>query len=87
VTNPTKTPQIETRDVAGDVLVHDPAHDKVHVLNATAGLVLELCDGAHSPTQIAQSLRELTGAEFAVVNRDVETILREFAALQLLEAP
>lgn len=85
VTNPTRTRELETRRAGDDVLVHDAGHDKIHVLNATAGQVLELCDGAHTIGDIARSLSESTGADFAVVIRDIELILHEFSSLQLLE--
>jgi hypothetical protein len=64
-------------------LLHDPAHGKVHVLNATAGAVLEMCDGARSAEEIARSLCDATGTD-TVVARDVEAILREFGTLRLL---
>jgi hypothetical protein len=76
---------IEIRDAGEDVLVHDPARNKVHVLNRTAGRVLALCDGTQSPASIAQSLSHATGADLPLVTRDVEAILREFEALELLE--
>jgi hypothetical protein len=82
--NPTKTNGIEIRKVDADVLVYDSAHDKVHVLNRTAGHVLELCDGQRSPAQIALALSDATSADLAVVGRDVHAILREFVTLQLL---
>ena len=82
--NPTKTQELEIRKVGDEVLVHDPALGKVHVLNATAGAVLEMCDGARSAEEIARSLSDATGADPAVVGRDVEAILREFGALRLL---
>jgi hypothetical protein len=81
---PAKTPGIEIRTTGDDVLVHDPAHEKVHVLNKTAGLVLELCDGEHSPSEIARSLSDATGAQMSLVTRDVEAVLHDFFALKLL---
>jgi hypothetical protein len=82
--NPTKSENLEVRKVGDEVLVHDPAHGKVHVLNATAGAILDLCDGSRSPGQIADSIAAATGADVAIVSRDVEDILREFSGLQLL---
>lgn len=84
MTNPTKSLEIEVRRAGDDVLVHDSAREKVHVLNGTAGYVLELCDGAHSVSEIASCLSDATGADLSAVTRDVEAILREFAAMRLL---
>jgi len=82
--NPTRVGKLVTRSVDGDVLVHDVAHEKVHVLNASAAYVLELCDGTRSATQIARSVGDATGADLSIVIRDVDAILREFAVLELL---
>jgi hypothetical protein len=82
--NPIKTKELEIRKVDGNVLVHDPTHDKVHVINRTAAYVLELCDGTRSSIEIARSLSDATGADLSVVIRDVDALLREFQLLQLL---
>ncbi len=82
--NPTKAAGIEVRKAGDDVLVHDPVHDKVHVLNGTAGYVLELCDGTHSVADIARSLSDATGAEYDVVLRDIGGVVRDFEGLGLL---
>jgi hypothetical protein len=84
VTNPARIGELIIRGVDGDVLVHDTVHEKVHVLNASAGYVLELCDGTRPVTQIARLLSDATGADPSVVTRDVDAILREFALLELL---
>jgi hypothetical protein len=82
--NPTKSENLEIRKAGDEVLVHDPAHGKVHVLNATAGAILELCDGTRTPGEIAKSIADATGADVALVARDVDGILREFSSLHLL---
>lgn len=82
--NPTKSQNLEVRKVGEEVLVHDPAHGKVHVLNATAGAILELCDGTRTPSEIADSIADATGADVAIVSRDVAGILQEFSGLHLL---
>jgi hypothetical protein len=84
LTNPKRLPEIEIRRAGDDVIVHDPTHARVHVLNETAGHVLELCDGTQSVDEIARSLCRSTGADLSVVSSDVSAILREFGALQML---
>ncbi|MGP6157300.1 MAG: PqqD family protein [Vulcanimicrobiaceae bacterium] len=81
---PTKSGNLEVRKVGDEVLVHDPAHGKVHVLNATAGTILEQCDGSRTADEIARSIAEATGADIAIVSNDVAGILKEFTGLQLL---
>jgi hypothetical protein len=84
MSNPTRIADVDVRRAESDVLVHDLAHNKVHVLNEIAGYIFELCDGTHSGTAIAQSICDATGADFLVVSRDVEAVLLEFKNLHLL---
>jgi PqqD family protein of HPr-rel-A system len=82
--NPTKAENLEIRKVGDEVLVHDPALGKIHVLNATAGAILELCDGSRSSSEIVQSIAEATEADPEMVARDLAGILQEFSDLHLL---
>ena len=82
--NPTKVSALELRTIGDEVLVHDPTHEQVHVLNGIAGRILELCDGSRSAEAIARDVSSATGADFARVNADVEAILAQFATLKLL---
>jgi hypothetical protein len=72
--------------VAGrDILLYDPIADAVHVLNATADSVWEMCDGRHSPAEIVTELRKrYGGTESADLPGDVESALRALAAKGLL---
>lgn len=45
------------RQAGSETLLYDPASDEIHVLNATALAVWELCDGQHSAAQIAERLQ------------------------------
>jgi hypothetical protein len=40
-----------------DTLLYDPMADAVHVLNPTAWTIWELCDGKHTPDDMAAHLR------------------------------
>lgn len=86
MTKPTRTSAIEIRTVGRDVLVHDPEHDQIHVLNTNASRVLELCDGTRSASDIARSLSVGAGTELSIVECDVEAILKEFTSLKLLQS-
>jgi hypothetical protein len=72
---------LDIRTAGNEVIVHDPTHEKVHVLNSTAALVLELCDGRHSTEEIAAALSARTGAPLERVRPDVEAVLRSFREL------
>ncbi len=75
---------LEVRRTGNDVIVHDPANERIHVLNRSAGMVLELCDGAHAPADIAASLCSRTGAPAERVLGDVEAALESFRQLRFV---
>jgi coenzyme PQQ synthesis protein D (PqqD) len=55
--NPTRTSDIEIDEVVGGFVVYQPARDRVHYLNHTAALVLELCTGEATAPEIARMLQ------------------------------
>jgi len=55
------------------------------VLNDTALALWELCDGSTSVDEMVAAIDLLYDAEAAVIRRDVETVLRKFAVLKLVE--
>jgi Coenzyme PQQ synthesis protein D (PqqD) len=57
MSNPTRATEIEIDEVAGGFLVYHPSRDRVHYLNHTAALVLELCTGEASADEIARMLQ------------------------------
>jgi Coenzyme PQQ synthesis protein D (PqqD) len=83
--NPRKVDDLEIRAVGEEVLVHHISAQKVHILNRTAGRILELCDGQRTPEDIVESICAATSADRATVGRDVDGILAEFAKLGLMQ--
>ena len=55
---PQKKSGIEMHEVNGQFVVYESSRDAVHYLNPSAALVLELCDGSHSPDEIAALVGE-----------------------------
>ena len=82
--NPIAIDGLEVREAGVDVIVHDPQHEQVHILNRTAGAILELCDGAHAPEEIAASLCARTGAPRDRVLPDVNATLETFRQLRFV---
>ena len=73
--------------VAGDeTLVHDPSNGKVHVLNATAGKVLELCDGTRTASEISVGVANAFMVDTDRVRADIDAIIADFTKLGLLQA-
>lgn len=52
--------------------VYEPEMDSLHVLNASAKAIWELCDGSTSPSEMAVAVSELTGVSLAQAESDVE---------------
>jgi hypothetical protein len=54
---PARAGDIEINEAADGYVVYHPARDRVHYLNHTAALVLELCTGANQQAQIVDLLQ------------------------------
>jgi hypothetical protein len=84
-TKPLRNPDITLQDIGNEVVLYSATADAVHVLNPTAKLIWELCDGQHTLANIEQVLR----ANFAIppdqdVMADIRQTLETFAAKGLL---
>jgi hypothetical protein len=58
---PRRAPGIRIDEVEDGCIVYQRARDRVHYLNATAALVLELCTGANSREEIVELVQLATG--------------------------
>lgn len=82
--NPCAIEGIDVRHAGAEVIVHDPSNNKIHILNDAAGIVLQLCDGAHDAEQIAGELARRTGAPEERVLSDVHAVLASFRELRFV---
>lgn len=64
--------------------MYEPDTDSLHVLNASAKAIWELCDGDTSPSEMAIAISELTGVELAAAKRDVESTISQLWSLGLV---
>jgi hypothetical protein len=71
--------------IDGETVVYDPDRSALHVLNVTATVVWEHCDGTGTVSALVDGLADVYGAEPAEIERDVRAYLDELAALELLE--
>jgi hypothetical protein len=51
---PARVEDLDVAEVADGFVVYHPARDRVHFFNHTAAIVLELCDGSKSDTEITK---------------------------------
>lgn len=64
--------------------VYEPETDSLHVLNASAKAIWELCDGKTSATEMATAISELTGVDMGEASRDVAATLDSLQRLGLV---
>ena len=84
MSRPCKAADLEIRTVGEEVLVHHPSAQKVHILNRTAGQILELCDGQRTQEEIVETICRDTGADKQTVTDDVAQLLGDFAKLGIV---
>ena len=68
---------LELTPVEDGATIHEPQTDRVHYLNPTAALVLELCDGNNDAAEIARLLQGHFGLA-APPQSEVEALLAQF---------
>ena len=73
------------REVEGQVVVFDRTGEHVHHLNPTASFVWSRLDGRTGADEIANGVAERFAIEAVVALRDVESLLEQLSALNLLE--
>jgi hypothetical protein len=56
--HPLKAPDLEVSEVVDGYVVYQPARDRVHYLNRTAVVVLELCTGEHTVDAITALVQD-----------------------------
>ena len=55
--NPNRRLDIIVKDVGGETLLYSSDQQVLHVLNSTAKLIWDLCDGKHSLVEMEEALR------------------------------
>lgn len=73
-TYPQLAPGIEVNEVADGTIVHQPDRGRVHYLNNTAAIVMELCNGRNAEADLPKLLQQAYGLAAPPVE-DVQTCL------------
>jgi hypothetical protein len=74
---PRKSDGLEIDEAEDGFVVYQPDRARVHYLNPTANLILELCDGSLTAPQIA----ELVGEAFDLAAPPTQEVLEALATL------
>ena len=75
---PTSAPGLEVNSVADGYIVYQADRDRIHYLNHTAAVVLELCNGRNA----ARDLPELVRLAFDLTEAPTEAVA---SCLEMLE--
>lgn len=73
------------RQAKGENAVYDPATGSVHLLNATAWAIWDLCDGGTDPQEMIDAICEVSRMHRDLVSEDVQRVLGEFDEAGLLD--
>jgi hypothetical protein len=82
---PNQSADLEVRTAGDELLVHDVKNGTVHVLNASAGKILQLCDGTRTVEEITVAVANTFLTDTERVRPDVDASLAEFKGLGLLQ--
>jgi len=77
-TMPCKADGLDISPADDGYIIYDPDNDRVHYLNPTAALILELCDGRHSEQEVIQLVKEFYG----LPSEPAEEVRNAIAALE-----
>ncbi len=81
---PRQVASITEYELDDDVVLYDARNDSAHVLNGTAAFVWSLCDGDHTPEQIADELGGVFKLSPGKVLPDVQATLKQFSEAGLV---
>lgn len=67
-----------------ELVILNRAQEQIHQLSETAAQIFKLCDGAHTPAQLARHLCTHYQVEQAQAEVDVQALLDELRSKQLI---
>ena len=82
-----QTRSLREYEMDEELALHEPWREVVHILNYSARVVWQLCDGSRNADEIANELAAIYGLQPVVVEEDVRDILAEFCEAGLLRKP
>jgi len=81
---PSRTDNLEIHTLTDGYVVYDKVSDRVHYLNQTASLILELCNGAHDQHEISKLVQDAFDLDRPPVDETQQT-LRQFSEEGLIQ--
>ena len=84
---PKRREDLIERELPGELLLHDPDADRVHLLNHVAAAVWGLCAGRHSVDEIGEQIACIFAVPLDEVTKDIEEAIARLDDCGLLTAP
>jgi len=81
--NPTHADNLDISPADGGYIIYQPEQDRVHFLNPTAVLILELSNGKNAPEEIVELVKQAYGLAEPPV-KEVQEALKQLKAEGLL---
>ena len=82
---PIKSPQVKLQNLGHETVCYDPVQKAVHILNPTARLIWDLCNGEHTIEEIEGIVRSSfeipDGQDLA---QDIKNTLETFSVKKLI---
>lgn len=82
---PAVRPTVVSVELDGERVLYDTATGQLHQLDAVGSIVWSCFDGTTDVDEISADLSEAFGADRARVRSDIETLVRQLAAENLLD--
>ena len=73
-----------TRKHEGKMVVFNPETGKVFLLNKTAHMILDFCDGNRNLNEIARLIAEHFQIDMDLATKDIKEILEDFKKAQII---
>lgn len=83
--NPLRRGEVFQDSGPAGTAVYEADSDGLHVLNASAFAIWELCDGQTTLQEMAAAIAELTGLEYDVAATEVAATIEVLSQLGLVE--
>lgn len=74
--NPKKIEGLDVEETDDGYMIYEPEKDRVHYLNPSAALILELCTGANTTAAIVELVQQAYGLTEPPVD-DVQAVLTQ----------
>src|SRR3954454_13922044 len=82
---PERSARLTAVDIDGELVVYDPRRREAHLLNATAALLFEQCDGRTDIDHLGRELAQEFDVDRTTMIDHIEAAVAEFDRLGLTE--